>query len=67
MNLLLDTHAFLWFMEGSEQLSERARLEIEAKTGRSLLSAARGATVPGKLPRLLCELRSFTETVDRER
>jgi PIN domain nuclease of toxin-antitoxin system len=29
MNLLLDTHAFLWFMEGSQKLSERAREEIE--------------------------------------
>jgi PIN domain nuclease of toxin-antitoxin system len=30
MNLLLDTHAFLWFMEGNERISQRARAEIEA-------------------------------------
>lgn len=33
MNLLLDTHAFLWFMEGSERISQRARAEIEAADG----------------------------------
>lgn len=31
MNLLLDTHAFLWFMEGSERSRTR-------RTGRGLLS-----------------------------
>lgn len=40
MNLLLDTHAFLWFMEGSQKLSERARAEIEAAEGRRTLSVA---------------------------
>ncbi len=29
MNLLLDTHAFLWFIKGSDRLSERARRLIE--------------------------------------
>jgi PIN domain nuclease of toxin-antitoxin system len=33
MNLLLDTHAFLWFMEGSERISKRAREGIEAAGG----------------------------------
>ena len=33
MNLLLDTHAFLWFMEGSERISQRAREGIEAAVG----------------------------------
>lgn len=40
MNLLLDTHAFLWFMEGSDRLSQRARIEIESGPGRRLLSIA---------------------------
>ncbi len=40
MNLLLDTHAFLWFMEGSERLSQRARAEIEAAEGVRALSVA---------------------------
>jgi len=42
MNLLLDTHAFIWFMEGSERLSQTARNEIEGTEGRLLLSAASG-------------------------
>ena len=29
MNLLLDTHAFLWFLNGDEQLSNKARKNIE--------------------------------------
>jgi PIN domain nuclease of toxin-antitoxin system len=33
MNLLLDTHAFLWFMEGNERISQRALAEIEAADG----------------------------------
>lgn len=40
MNLLLDTHAFLWFIEGSEMLSGRARTEIESADGRRAVSVA---------------------------
>ena len=40
MNLLLDTHAFLWFMEGNERISPRARAEIEAADGVRALSIA---------------------------
>ena len=40
MNLLLDTHAFLWFMEGNERISQRARAEIEAADGVRALSVA---------------------------
>ncbi|MEO8902968.1 MAG: type II toxin-antitoxin system VapC family toxin [Polyangiaceae bacterium] len=40
MNLLLDTHAFLWFMEGSERISKRAREGIEAAGGVRALSVA---------------------------
>jgi PIN domain nuclease of toxin-antitoxin system len=40
MNLLLDTHAFLWFMEGDQKLSARARAEIEGTDGRRTLSVA---------------------------
>lgn len=29
MNLILDTHTFIWFIEGSAELSPIARLEIE--------------------------------------
>jgi len=40
MNLLLDTHAFLWFMEGSERISKRAREAIEGASGVRALSVA---------------------------
>jgi PIN domain nuclease of toxin-antitoxin system len=40
MNLLLDTHAFLWFMEGNERISPRARAAIEAAEGVRALSVA---------------------------
>lgn len=29
MNLLLDTHTFIWFVSGDKQLSKKARYEIE--------------------------------------
>jgi PIN domain nuclease of toxin-antitoxin system len=40
MHLLLDTHAFLWFMEGNERISQRARGEIEAADGVRALRVA---------------------------
>lgn len=40
MNILLDTHALLWFLEGSDRLSERARSEIEGVEGKRALSIA---------------------------
>ena len=40
MNLLLDTHAFLWFIAGSGELSATARELIEDAANRPFLSAA---------------------------
>lgn len=40
MSPLIDTHAFLWFMEGNTKLSERARLAIENAQGQQFLSVA---------------------------
>ena len=40
MKLLLDTHAFLWFVTGDEHLSRRARRAIEADGAEPVLSAA---------------------------
>lgn len=40
MDLLLDTHALLWFAEGNERLSREARRAIEATGGQRLLSVA---------------------------
>jgi PIN domain nuclease of toxin-antitoxin system len=40
MNLLLDTHAFLWFVGGSDALSADARAAIEDPDNSSFLSMA---------------------------
>jgi PIN domain nuclease of toxin-antitoxin system len=40
VRLLLDTHAFLWFIQGSQNLSETARNLIEDQENQKLLSIA---------------------------
>jgi len=40
MTVLMDTHSFLWFANGSSQLSARARTIIEDPTNDKLLSMA---------------------------
>jgi PIN domain nuclease of toxin-antitoxin system len=40
MNLLLDTHAFLWFIDGNAKLSGRARDLIEDPGNAKLVSVA---------------------------
>lgn len=40
MKLLLDTHTFLWFIEGSPRLSGHARMLIEDETNEIFLSVA---------------------------
>lgn len=40
MRLLMDTHTFLWFIDGNPKLSSRARQLIEEVTNERLLSTA---------------------------
>lgn len=40
MRLLLDTHTFLWFIQGSNSLSNTARHLIEDSTNQKLVSTA---------------------------
>lgn len=40
MNYLLDTHTFLWFLEGNENLSDEARSAIENPNNISFISIA---------------------------
>jgi PIN domain nuclease of toxin-antitoxin system len=40
MRLLLDTHAFLWFINGDETLSQRARMLIQEVDNEVLISIA---------------------------
>lgn len=52
---MLDTHAFLWWLEGNRRLSRRAREAIEATTDSVFVSAASAWEIAtkfrlGKLP-----------------
>lgn len=40
MNLLLDTHTFLWFLEGSQNLSSSAKTAIQNQNNTSFISIA---------------------------
>ena len=55
MRLLLDTHAFLWWLAGSQRLSRSARRAIEDEVNDVLVSAASAWEITtkhrlGKLP-----------------
>ena len=55
MRLLLDTHAFLWWLAGSERLPDAARRAIEDEANSVLISAASAWEITtkhrlGKLP-----------------
>ena len=55
MRVLLDTHAFLWWLDGDRRLSRRARQAIAEKATTVLLSAASAWEITtkyrlGKLP-----------------
>ena len=45
MELLLDTHSFLWFIMGSSRLSKKARDLMEDTNNEKLLSIASGPRV----------------------
>jgi PIN domain nuclease of toxin-antitoxin system len=40
MKILLDTHAFIWFLEGNDRLSEKARKNIESDANQIYISIA---------------------------
>jgi PIN domain nuclease of toxin-antitoxin system len=40
MNILLDTHTFLWFVDDNPRLSQTARVLIESEDSQPFLSAA---------------------------
>jgi PIN domain nuclease of toxin-antitoxin system len=40
MNLLLDTHALIWFTEGSDKLSSKAKQEIDNTFNAKFISVA---------------------------
>lgn len=67
MKLLLDTHAFLWFVQGSDQISGRALDAILDDRNSLLLSAASYWEICIKLSLGRLELREdWHRTFDRE-
>lgn len=40
MNLLIDTHALIWFLNGDEQLSKKAKYAIEEDSNNKIVSIA---------------------------
>lgn len=50
MNLLLDTHSFIWFVEDNEALSSHARTLIEDASNDVYLSIA-SVRSPGNAPK----------------
>ena len=67
MRLLLDTHTFLWFIEGSLNLSDGARNLIEDQANQRFLSVASLWEMSIKVSIGKLELgMTFTELVKRE-
>lgn len=67
MRLLLDTHTFLWFIEGSPNLSRLARTLIEDQGNQRFLSVASlwEVSIKVSISKLTLGM-SFTELVERE-
>jgi len=67
MRFLLDTHAFLWFIEGSDRLSAHARELIEDTENERLLSVGSlwEMSIKASLGRLTLRL-SFTDLVSKQ-
>jgi PIN domain nuclease of toxin-antitoxin system len=67
MKLLLDTHTFLWFIEGDRNLSSTARNLIEDQKNQKFLSVASLWEMSIKISLGRLELKmTFTELVDRQ-
>ena len=71
MRLLLDTHAFLWWLTDSPRLSEPARQAIAAETNEVLVSAASAWEITtkhrlGRLPNAEAVARDVAGTIARQ-
>ena len=71
MRLLLDTHTFLWWLEGSNRLSIAARSAIEDEENEVLVSAASAWEIAtkhriGKLPNADTVARDIAGTIARQ-
>ena len=71
MRTLLDTHAFLWWLAGSERLSQIAKQTISDETNEVLISAASAWEIAtkyrlGKLPTAETVARNFARTINEQ-
>ena len=71
MRLLLDTHAFLWWLTDSPRLSEPARQAIAAATNEVLVSAASAWEITtkhrlGRLPNAEAVASNVKEVIARQ-
>lgn len=68
MRTLLDTHAFLWWLPGSERLSQTAKQTISDERNELLITAASFREIAtksrlGKLPGAKAVARNFAWTI----
>ena len=68
MKLLLDTHALLWWLDGDDRLSDRAKSEIGDGASRVFVSAASAWEIAtkvriGRLPGAAEVAERFTEII----
>ena len=71
MRLLLDTHAFLWWLAGHPSLSKRARMEIDSSGSDVFVSAASAWEIGtkyrlGKLPEADLVALDVTSTIESQ-
>ena len=72
MRLLLDTHAFLWWLAGHRSMSKRARSEIEDNSAEVFVSAASAWEIStkyrlGKLPEAALVANDIAATLESQR
>jgi PIN domain nuclease of toxin-antitoxin system len=72
VRLLLDTHAFLWWLAGHRSMSRRARVEIEDDSAEVFVSAASAWEITtkyrlGRLPEAALVARDVQATVESQR
>jgi PIN domain nuclease of toxin-antitoxin system len=72
VRLLLDTHAFLWWLAGHTSISRRARAEIEAADAEVFVSAASAWEITtkyrlGKLPEAAAVALDVLATIESQR
>jgi len=72
VHLLLDTHAFLWWLAGHASMSRRARSVIEGDDGEVYVSAASAWEITtkyrlGKLPEASVVARDVLAAIDGQR